>query len=243
MFSIKRTTFYKLFFCLIITILLFFYGWSYYLEFTKQRTVADAIKSYGKDAESRIKPVFKKNSIKYPPEKICLIAFKDKNKMELWAINNSVSKLVKTYSIKAASGKPGPKLVEGDRQVPEGIYKIIGLNPNSSYHLSMKLNYPNKFDLIQAKAEKRESPGNNIFIHGKKVSAGCIALGDRAIEEIFTLVHKTGRRNVKVIITPADPDLGKLVIPNGSKKWVKTLYSNIDNEMKKFRKDPAILKQ
>lgn len=46
-------------------------------------------------------------------------------------------------------------MIEGDKQVPEGLYKIEGFNPNSSYHLSMKLNYPNAFDLQHANKEGR----------------------------------------------------------------------------------------
>jgi murein L,D-transpeptidase YafK len=74
--------------------------------------------------------------------------------------------------MKRASGKAGPKLREGDGQVPEGIYRIDGLNPNSSYHLSLKLNYPNDFDLEQARTEGRTELGGDIFIHGKAVSIG-----------------------------------------------------------------------
>jgi len=71
---------------------------------------------------------------------------------------------VADYRITAASGTAGPKLREGDRQVPEGIYRIVGLNPNSRYHLSMKLDYPNAFDRHQAARDGRARPGSDIFI-------------------------------------------------------------------------------
>ena len=74
--------------------------------------------------------------------------------------------------------------------MPEGVYRIVALNPNSSYHLSMKLDYPTEFDLSKARAEGRTRPGSDIFIHGKAVSIGCVAVGDDAIEEIFVLVRE-----------------------------------------------------
>ena len=88
--------------------------------------------------------------------------------------------------------------------MPEGVYRIEYLNPNSSYHLSMKVDYPNAYDPAMAKRDGRTRLGGDIFIHGKDVSIGCVALGDRAIEELFTLVAETGTERVKVIIAPND---------------------------------------
>ena len=81
------------------------------------------------------------------------------------------------------------KLREGDRQVPEGLYRLIGRNPNSNYHLSMKLDYPNSYDPRHAKREGRSNPGSNIFIHGKSLSVGCLAMSGEAIEAFFVLVR------------------------------------------------------
>ncbi|NJN46820.1 MAG: L,D-transpeptidase family protein [Candidatus Competibacteraceae bacterium] len=93
---------------------------------------------------------------------------------------------IKHYPVLAASGTLGPKLCEGDRQVPEGIYRIKSLNPNSAYHLSLELDYPNAFDLRQAERDGRNNPGSAICIHGKAVSVGCLAMGDTAIEELYS---------------------------------------------------------
>jgi murein L,D-transpeptidase YafK len=200
------------------------YWYPYYLKFKGKRTVSDVIEKYGSTAEKRFLPNFEKANIPYPPKKLILFALKEQNIMELWASNQNKYKLIKEYKIKAASGKLGPKLREGDRQVPEGIYKIVGLNPNSSYHLSMKLNYPNRFDLRYAKKEGRNNPGSNIFIHGNAVSIGCLAMGDAAIEELFTMVYKVGKSNVEVIISPSDTRTKKLVPPARSPEWVSELY-------------------
>ena len=69
----------------------------------------------------------------------------------------------------------------------------------------MKLNYPNEFDLAHAKIEGRTKPGSNIFIHGKAVSIGCLAMGDKTIEELFILANDVGINNITVVISPLDP--------------------------------------
>ena len=127
----------------------------------------------------------------------------------------------------------GPKLQEGDRQVPEGIYQLEYLNPNSSYHLSLKINYPNAFDLKHAMLEGRDEPGSNIFIHGKAVSIGCLAMGDRAIEEIFVLVAKTGRNNVTVAIAPSDPRKNSLENTT-NQAWISQLYQELSAFFTKY---------
>lgn len=194
-----------------------------------KKTVAEVINTYSEPTLNKLVPLFEKESITYPPKKLALMAFKDTNILELWASNeDSEYKLITSYPIKAASGELGPKLREGDRQVPEGIYKIIGFNPNSSYHLSMKLNYPNEFDLKHAEAEGRSEPGTNIFIHGRSVSIGCLAMGDPAIEQLFSLVYATGRENTTVLISPTDPSKNKLVVPSNAPAWTSNLYQNIE---------------
>ena len=137
------------------------------VKFLGNKTVAQVIQQYGDSTQQALAPLFQKQGVSYPPDKLALVAFKDTNVLEVWAANAGRDfRLIMSKPIKAASGVLGPKLREGDRQVPEGIYKIIGFNPNSAYHLSMKLNYPNEFDLKQAEADGRDDPGTNIFIHG-----------------------------------------------------------------------------
>ena len=206
-----------------------------YLQVMGSRTTDQVIQTLGVPAEQRLKADFASVGVAYPPEKINLIAIKDTNIMELWAQQDGLSKKIKTYRIQAASGVLGPKLREGDFQVPEGIYQINAFNPNSSYHLSLKLNYPNAFDLKYANAEGRTEPGSNIFIHGKAVSIGCLAMGDVAIEELFTLVHKVSRPNVTVVIAPKDPAIAELSVPVGSSDWVGELYKEITVKIKQIR--------
>ena len=88
---------------------------------------------------------------------------------------------MRTFPFQGFSGTLGPKLREGDGQIPEGLYRIEYLNPNSSYHLSLKIDYPNAFDREKGRSDGRERLGYDIFIHGKSVTVGCIPIGDEAI--------------------------------------------------------------
>ena len=104
-----------------------------------------------------------------------------------------------TYSFTGFSGVLGPKIKEGDGQIPEGVYKLDYLNPNSSYHLSMKISYPNNFDKLAAMSEGRRNLGADIFIHGKDDTIGCIPIGDENIEKLFQLVLPLRQENEFVI--------------------------------------------
>jgi murein L,D-transpeptidase YafK len=107
-------------------------------------------------------------------------------------------KLIRIYPIAAASGGPGPKRREGDMQVPEGVYHVARFNPNSRFHLSLGLNYPNKADLIQGNSSR---PGGDIYIHGNQVSIGCLAMTDPKIDEIYSLAS-SARSTIPVHLFP-----------------------------------------
>lgn len=205
------------------------YWYPIYTKNVGKVSIVDVVERYKGSALERIKSDFQLANVTFPPKDLAFLAIKESNDFELWARNEVQWKLIKNYQIKAASGVLGPKLREGDRQVPEGIYQVSWLNPNSSYHLSLKLNYPNEFDLKWAQKESRLEPGTNIFIHGKAVSIGCLAMGDLAIEELFLLSELVGKEQVKVIISPVDPRLKTLTNSDPEKEWVDVLYRDINN--------------
>ena len=216
---------------LILTFCLYKYGRSLwhpiYSKVAGKQTVEEVYQKYGIQAEKRLAPHFEKANVPYPPSKITLIGLKEESFLEVWASN----KLIKTYPFTAFSGKLGPKLKQGDRQIPEGIYDIELLHPNSSYHLSLKVSYPNEFDQEIAPQEGRVNLGGDIFIHGKSVTIGCIPIGDEAIEDLFTLVYKVGKENVELIIAPFDFRL----YPDRSIKsdlpWLESKYNRIKKAM------------
>jgi murein L,D-transpeptidase YafK len=197
-----------------------------------KKTTAEVLANIGENTRQSLVPYFEKAGIDYPPPNITLVALKREHMLELW-VKNATGKniFIRDYKIQKLSGEAGPKLREGDRQVPEGFYKITGLNPNSAYHLSIKLDYPNLYDLQNAKKEGRVKPGSNIFIHGKSVSIGCLAMGDKTIEELFTLVNDVGVKNSSVIISPHDPRSEPLKCETHQPKWVCDLYWHINNRI------------
>jgi L,D-transpeptidase catalytic domain len=204
------------------------------LQIRGPRSVADVIARYGPAARSRLKPHFAKARVAYPPKDIALLVFKDERRVALWARDGAQWRFIRDYPVLAASGHAGPKLREGDRQVPEGVYRIEHLNPNSSFHLSMKVNYPNAFDRRMGKSDGRHRLGGDIFIHGKAVSIGCVAVGDRAIEELFTLVAETGHSRVKVVIAPNDLRTRGPIFHEPTPRWAGELYRIVAAALRDF---------
>ncbi|CAA6815602.1 MAG: Putative inner membrane protein, partial [uncultured Sulfurovum sp.] len=155
--------------------------------------------------------------------------------LEVWTKKNGKNIHLVNYPFTAFSGILGPKFKEGDYQIPEGIYGISYLNPNSKYHLSMRVNYPNAFDKKMARQEKRTNLGGDIMIHGSNVTVGCIPIGDDKIEELYFLAEKVGIRNIKVILAPVDFRRMEVKITKKNKRpWLKDLYAQIKKEMKPF---------
>jgi len=204
--------------------------------FYRKCCVAEVVKKIGPEAEARIKPFFDRAGISYPSRQLTFVVLKEERKFEVWTEDGGNWVHVRTYDILAASGSQGPKQRSGDCQVPEGIYQIIGLNPASRFHLSMKINYPNDYDLQRARDEKRLNLGGDIYIHGKAKSRGCIAIGDTAIEELFVLVAKTRPNNVKVVIAPHDlRKYGPITDMPSQPSWLPDLYKTIGQELTKFQ--------
>ena len=166
-----------------------------------------------------------------PADNITLIVLKRERRLELWADRRRV----KTWPLTAFSGKLGPKLKEGDGQIPEGLYRPQFLHPNSSYHLSIKLDYPNEFDRKQAALENRAFLGTDIFIHGKNATIGCIPIGDTAIEELFYAVDRIGLGRTRIIIAPYDMRKGRdPKLEQTGISWTGQLYERIGTAMNEY---------
>lgn len=104
--------------------------------------------------------------------------------------------VLKSYDIALGFEPEGHKQFEGDGRTPEGAYYINRRNPKSEFHLSLGISYPSKADVAFARAQGK-SPGGDIFIHGtngknargrRDWTAGCIAVQDSEIEEIYAMV-------------------------------------------------------
>ncbi|MFT7121660.1 MAG: murein L,D-transpeptidase YafK [Neolewinella sp.] len=122
------------------------------------------------------------------PFDLFLRVFKHEDVIEVWVKPQTASKYVhlQDFPVCQKSGDLGPKRQQGDLQVPEGVYFVDRFNPNSSYHLSLGLNYPNKSDRIRGHQTR---PGGDIFIHGECVTVGCLPITNPLIEELYALAE------------------------------------------------------
>jgi hypothetical protein len=199
-------------------------------------TVEERLAQYGPGVGNRLRSAFSKANVNYPPHEIAYVAFKDQRKLQLYARNAGTQdwRFVKQYQVLAASGLPGPKLREGDRQVPEGIYKAAFLNANSLYHLSIRLNYPNDFDRRMALRDKRSRLGGDIMIHGNAVSIGCLAMGDQAAEELFILAAQVSKERIRIVISPTDFRVSNTVPSPRAPAWTQELYQALRKELRQY---------
>jgi murein L,D-transpeptidase YafK len=154
--------------------------------------------------EDTLRKQFAAKKLNWPPKAMYLRSFKYDKQIEVWVKDDlgEPYKLFKTYKVCQQSGRMGPKRMEGDYQVPEGFYHINEFNPNSNYHLSLGLNYPNASDKILSDAAR---PGTAIYIHGNCVSVGCIPVTDAYIEEIYLLggrAKNAGQEFIPVHVFP-----------------------------------------
>lgn len=201
--------------------------------------IDDAVRRYGLRTEPSLIQAFKRSHVQYPPQQITLLAFKKERHIELWAkdAQGQKWKYIQDYPLTAFSGHLGPKLRERDGQIPEGIYHLTSFNPYSSWHLSMMIDYPNSFDQQQAQKEGRRQLGGDIFLHGKDKSVGCLAIGDKAIDQLFLLVRRVGLSHVKLIIAPNDLRQAKpATVMLNQPKWVPILYQKIAESLAQFKK-------
>jgi murein L,D-transpeptidase YafK len=179
--------------------------------------------------EKNLQVLFAKAGAIYPPEKISLIIYKHEKTVELWALKEKIWKKITEYPMTGFSGMLGPKLQEGDCQIPEGVYVMETLNPKSKFYLSIRINYPNAFDLERAKEDGRTHSGNDIYIHGKNQTSGCIPVGDEAIEEIFYLAGAFGKG--EVILSPSKSENE---IPDIKMHWYEKLTNQIQSAIAKY---------
>src|SRR3954447_3565604 len=122
-----------------------------------------------------------------PAAPILIRAYKKEAELEVWKKARSGRYvLIKTFPICRWSGQLGPKRTQGDRQTPEGFYAVTPtqMNPNSAYYLSFNIGYPNAYDRAHG------GSGAFLMVHGTCSSAGCYAMTDQQIAEIYALARE-----------------------------------------------------
>ncbi len=157
--------------------------------------------------------------------------FKEESELEIWkARDDGRFYHFKTYPICTWSGDLGPKIVQGDKQAPEGFYTITKgqMNPNSSFHLAFNMGYPNAYDRAHGRS------GSALMVHGKCRSAGCYAMTDALIEEIYALAREqfaAGQETFHVHAFPFRMTEANMARHKGS-KWMpfwQTLKEGFDH--------------
>ena len=127
-----------------------------------------------------------KNMAKESP--ILVRVFKEESELEIWKEDKTGRfALLHTYPICRWSGELGPKIKQGDRQAPEGFYTITPglMNPNSNYYLAINIGFPNAYDRANGRT------GAFVMIHGDCSSAGCYAMTDEQVGEIYALARES----------------------------------------------------
>ena len=133
---------------------------------------------------------------------IMLRIFKQENVLEVWKKKQTGRyALLTSYEICKWSGKLGPKYKEGDRQAPEGFYRVNKhqMNPNSQYHLSFNMGFPNAYDRSHGRT------GSHLMVHGACSSAGCYSMTDEKVEVIYALARdafKGGQKSFQIQAYP-----------------------------------------
>lgn len=122
-----------------------------------------------------------------PESPVLIRIFKMESELEVWKVDSSGKyALLKIYPMCRWSGKLGPKTKSGDRQAPEGFYRVSmgGLNPRSQFYLSFNLGYPNRLESALGYS------GEALMVHGACSSSGCFALSDQGVGEIYAVTEK-----------------------------------------------------
>lgn len=194
-----------------------------------RHTVAQRVSQYGPTARARLLPAFARAGVPYPPHDVTLLAMKNSGELVIYAAGpDGALRRVRRMLIVALSGVAGPKLREGDGQVPEGFYGVESLNPDSLYHLALRVNYPSDEDRARAREDHRDELGGDIMIHGSSASVGCLAMGDEGAEDLFVLAADTGVDRVRVWIVPTDfrRDPSWRALP-GIPSWMDARYQRL----------------
>lgn len=166
------------------------------------------IEHYGKAAREKWLKICGDKNIAYPPPAMQWVCLKHEKKLLLFALdkNKHWTKLAQ-YPIVGTSGGPGPKIREGDGQIPEGFYRLTGFRSALVAGIGMDVDYPNREDRVFNPAYDRRARGNlggDILIHGSKWSTGCLAMGNEAIAELFVLAWDAGLAHIALIFAPCD---------------------------------------
>jgi murein L,D-transpeptidase YafK len=182
------------------------------ISFKEKQKQFKRVKDAFVEKEAVVQSYFKNSQLSYLNFQVFLRAIKDEGTLEAWIKGEKLDtfQLLKSYSFCATSGELGPKRKEGDLQIPEGLYYINHFNPESNFHLSLGVNYPNASDKILSDPGK---PGGAIYVHGNCVTIGCIPITDDKIKEVYIMsveARNNGQQKIPIHIFPTRLDANGL---------------------------------
>lgn len=199
-------------------------------------TTRQAIDKFGPSARKQLHLDFDQGDVKYPPEKISLVCLKQEKILLFYASDkrNPQPQLLYSFPLSSFSGKIGPKLKEGDLQIPEGFYRV--LNQRADMRLALCVDYPNSFDREKAKQDRRKNLGSDILVHGGSYSTGCVVISSEDMAKVFTAVYDCGCSNTSVLIAPCNlsttkPDVDFKLQPI----WLPSLYMSIKQKLSRYK--------
>ena len=211
--------FFRIAACVAVGVVGLWFGRTYLRSILVRKSVADRTEAIG-----RTRPWIV-DAARRTGGRLSILVFKKEQVVEVHAPRWTKPR---RYEMTGFSGSLGPKLHEGDGQIPEGIYGVEYLNPNSMFHLSLKVSYPNEFDKARAAEDGRCDLGGDIMIHGGNATVGCIPIGDDAIEELFFLVAAVGKENSSIVISPYDMRKGRVNdLEKSTLRWYPALCDTI----------------
>jgi murein L,D-transpeptidase YafK len=196
----------KLLYTIVLIIPIFIYCACSAQSFKQNQLKYSRVRQAYENKQTQLEQLLRTKKLSFDSLELFIRAFKSEQIIEVWGKNKDDPAFVilRQYRFCATSGTLGPKRKEGDLQIPEGFYYINSFNAWSSFHLSLKINYPNKSDRYFA---DKKSPGGDIYIHGACCTIGCIPITDVKIEELYILcveAKNSGQKQIPVHIFPIE---------------------------------------
>lgn len=209
-------------------------------DFRSDQLRAPRVRAAHEARGAELRALFAAAKVRFPP-RILLRAFKQEQELELWSEDaGGAYALVKRFPICASSGDLGPKRREGDLQVPEGFYALSQFNPQSRFHLSLGVSYPNASDRILGEKGRL---GGAIYIHGACVTIGCVPLTDPVIELVYLAAVEAragGQREIPIHLFPArltDGTLQRLAATRAGEPATVALWRNLKEGYDLFERE------
>lgn len=222
-----------------------FFSFSEKKPFKEEQLTYERVRKVFAEREIEVQTSMLLAGVNYQAPDLYIRAFKKEGILELWGRNHSkdIYKLISTYPFCSNVGVLGPKRKQGDFQIPEGFYHLSKFNPNSNYHLSLQVSYPNKSDSLLS---KHKDLGGLIFIHGGCLTIGCIPITDEKIEELYVasvMARAGGQEEIPIHIFPSRMNYSnyRSLMESTSNRELQVFWTNLKPVYQHFEQTGKLL--